>query len=43
MYDDDDDDRIVFQTEEDRKKLEKELLSVQCEDDSEYDTTVKDT
>ncbi len=41
--DDDDDDHTVFQTEEERRKLEKELLSGQYEDDTDYDTTIQDT
>ncbi len=40
MNNDDAEDRTVFQTEEDRKKLEKEILSGQCDDDSEDDTTI---
>jgi len=38
---DDYDDRTVFQTDEDKKKLEKEILSGQYDDNSEYDTTIK--
>ncbi len=36
------DDRTVFQTEEDKKKLEKEIFGDQPDDITETDTTVND-
>ncbi len=36
---DDDDDKTVFQTEEDRQKLEQEISSLGDEDTTEIDTT----
>ncbi len=36
----DDDDKTVFQTEEDRRKLEKDLFG-DAEEDTEIDTTLK--
>ena len=40
----DDDDATVFQTEEDKDKLKKEILSgkYDLEDDTEDDTTIRD-
>ncbi|HKJ53907.1 MAG TPA: hypothetical protein VKB27_20615 [Gammaproteobacteria bacterium] len=38
----DDDDKTVFQTEEDKKKLEKKILGENSTDDSEFDTTFND-
>ncbi len=35
-----DNDKTVFQTEEDKKKLEQEILGGESDDDSEFDTTV---
>ncbi len=35
-----DNDKTVFQTEEDKKKLEQDILSGQPDDDTEIDTTV---
>ena len=38
---DDDEDKTVFQSEEDRKKLEQEIAQLTDEDDTEIDTTEK--
>jgi len=38
---DDDDDKTVFQTEEDRRKLEQEISELGDEDTTEIDTTQK--
>jgi len=40
--DQDESDRTVFQTEEDKKKLKIEILGEQYDDDSEAETTTND-
>ena len=37
-----DDDKTVFQTEEDKKKLKRDILGVDVTDISEFDTTQSD-